>query len=192
MRTPTLVIITGPPASGKTTLAKRLSMQFGVFMLHRDGLKETLFDSLGFQDREWSRKLGGASYELLYYLLRSILDVKVDAIVESNFKHGLHSEKFRGLQKKYGFRVVQVVCRCDAETGLKRFRARVEKGERHPGHVDHVNFDEVKEMIERWDYTPLAVEGEVIEVDTSHFENVEYQKIEKALKKSLAPEKINV
>jgi predicted kinase len=54
----TLILVTGPPASGKTTLAQPLARQLGVPLLGKDTVKEALFDTLGTGDRAWSRRLG--------------------------------------------------------------------------------------------------------------------------------------
>ena len=64
-----LIIVSGPPASGKTTLSRRLAADLRLPLVQRDSFKEIMFDTLGWQDRAWSQRLGGASYELLYYAL---------------------------------------------------------------------------------------------------------------------------
>ncbi|HEX8858768.1 MAG TPA: AAA family ATPase [Actinomycetes bacterium] len=47
----TLVLVTGPPASGKTTLARPLAFSLGLPLLGKDTIKEALFDTLGNGDR---------------------------------------------------------------------------------------------------------------------------------------------
>ena len=53
-----LVVVAGPPGTGKTTLAAKIAEDFRLPLITKDGIKESLFDSLGTGDREWSRKLG--------------------------------------------------------------------------------------------------------------------------------------
>jgi dephospho-CoA kinase len=43
----TVILITGHPATGKTTLAHYLAQELGLPLLWRDGLKEKLADTLG-------------------------------------------------------------------------------------------------------------------------------------------------
>lgn len=61
---PVLVIVLGAPGAGKTTLARRIAAEIGWPLLVRDDIKEILFDTLGWSDRQWSRKLGGASWRM--------------------------------------------------------------------------------------------------------------------------------
>ena len=51
------VIITGPPASGKTSLGIKLVTELKLPFIFKDGIKELLFDSLGWKDRDWSKNL---------------------------------------------------------------------------------------------------------------------------------------
>ncbi len=66
-----LIIILGPPGTGKTTLGKRIAKDLNLPFVHKDGIKELLFDKLGWSDRVWSRKVGIAitftSYEAYTY-----------------------------------------------------------------------------------------------------------------------------
>lgn len=61
-----LILISGFSCTGKTTLAKLIAKRYSLPLIGRDDIKESLYNSLGYKDREWSKKLGIASYDLLY------------------------------------------------------------------------------------------------------------------------------
>jgi predicted kinase len=64
-QTAKLTIILGSPASGKTTLARRLGVHWSVPVFCKDDVKEALFEALGQGDRAWSRRLSEASFTTL-------------------------------------------------------------------------------------------------------------------------------
>ena len=59
-RIPLLVVVTGPLAAGKTTIARGLSAELGLLLLEKDAIKEHLYETLGYRDRQVSRELGTA------------------------------------------------------------------------------------------------------------------------------------
>ena len=172
MTNPLLIIISGHPSTGKTTLGKRLAQELNLCFISRDDLKESLFDNLGWKDREWSKKLGIASYKLLYHFIESLLVAGHSFIAESNFDPEYDTSRFLELKRKYGFNSFQVQCKTDGEVLFQRFKVRSESGERHPGHVDHLNYKEFKETFLTKEIPSLDIGGTVLEVDTTDFERV--------------------
>jgi len=55
------ILVTGPPAAGKSTMAELLSDRLKLPALSKGRVKELLFDYVGFQSREGKVNLGVAS-----------------------------------------------------------------------------------------------------------------------------------
>jgi len=62
------ILVAGMPASGKSTIAVRISESLGIPMLSKDSIKEMLFDDLGFHSRAEKVQLGTAA--MAHYVLR--------------------------------------------------------------------------------------------------------------------------
>jgi predicted kinase len=174
---PPLVIVTGPPASGKTTLGRALALRLNMPFLYKDGIKETLFDTLGWSDRAWSRKLGVATYALLFHFVEMELAVGRSLLVESNFDVARAGPPFLALRERYGFRPVQVCCVTEGEVLLERVRSRAATDERHPGHDELANMAELEPVLLRGRLDPLPLDGALIEVDTTDFTRVDVEAI---------------
>jgi predicted kinase len=146
-----LVLVTGAPAAGKSTVAGALSDALGLPCFSKDTIKETLFDTLGVGDVEWSQRLGKAAVEIL---LTVVADLPA-AIVDCNLDPA-GASRFVGPDVV----VVEVFCRVPSEIATRRFAART----RHGGHRDHERVHEVASWIAQ--AAPLGV-GALLEVDTA-------------------------
>ncbi len=182
-----LIIITGLPGTGKTSLGKKIADQYKLPFITRDAIKERLFDVLGWSDRAWSKKLGQVSYVLMDFMIEAILSTGRSLIVESNFKPEYDNAKFKDWQVEYHYQIIQLVLSSQGEILLKRFKKRVASGERHPGHVDQVNYTnaEFKALLLSGLSEPLDISGEVIKIDTTDFSVISYEEISALIKKSL-------
>jgi predicted kinase len=180
MSAPFLLIVSGLPCSGKTSIAERLAVDLGLPLLTKDGIKEQLFNTLGWKDREWSRKLSQASVELLLYFTESQLAVGKSLIIECNFQPDLAAPRFRAMQARYTAVMFQVFCRADTDTLFTRFRDRT--GTRHPGHADEQYLAEFHELLARTPQQTLDLGCPVAVVDTTDFKNVDYPALLKAVR----------
>jgi predicted kinase len=186
MPKPVVIVITGPPCVGKTTIARRVAERFSLPWMGKDMVKELLFDTLGWQDREWSKKLSRASIVVLFQFLEAQVAARRSCIVESNFKAEYDTARFLDLRKRYEFDVVQIECLCDGQVLFERFKRRAESGERHPGHSDHACYDEFREMLLRGRSEPLRIGGRRVEIDTTDLEGIDYQALFTEIAQALA------
>jgi predicted kinase len=174
VRQSTLVIVSGLPASGKTTLARWLAAELQLPLISRDDIKERLFESLGWSDREWSKRLGNASWDLLYWFVEAQLTAGQECIIESNFNPAWDSERISALADQNRSRLVQIHCHADSDVLVERYLGRVASGERHPGHVDHVTIDEQRDRLLAAKPEPLTIDGKTILVDTTDPSRIDY------------------
>jgi predicted kinase len=140
--------VTGLPCTGKTTVARQLAAALGLPLVTKDDIKERLFDTLGWSDRTWSRKLGGATYEVLYYVIEAILAGDASLIAESNFPPDLAGLRLAEIAARRPFRTGMVECIARAETLRRRWRERAEAAIRHPGHNDAAALEEFLQLVD--------------------------------------------
>lgn len=164
-----LIIVTGPPCSGKTTLARHIADKTYLPLVAKDDIKETLFNALGWKDREWSKRLGTATFELLFYYSQALLSAGCSHIIEANFIPDFHNARFLELKQKYAFETLEIHCHADQAVLRERFHTRSESGRRHPGHVDHLNYAEFDNLNLNERHRALNIGGTVLEIDTTAF-----------------------
>jgi predicted kinase len=172
-----LIVVTGHPASGKTTLAGRLAGDLNLPLITKDLIKETLYDSMGTGDRERSRQLGHASFEVLFAVLEALLAAGTSCIIEANFDPVHAGLALDELRSRHRFSIVQILCHADDEVLVERFVARDASGDRHPGHVDGNAEAEIRARLAEGPLRPLDIPGPVIEVDTTEIGSIDYDTI---------------
>ena len=178
---PLVIVVNGLPATGKTTLARRLANDLSLPLLAKDVIKETLFETLGWSDREWSRRLGAATMALLYRLFEEQLRAGQPCVIESNFYPDRDTQRFRDLAELYPFNPFQILCVSDGPTLYARYCERALSSERHPGHVETHNLNEHRELLLRGRIEPLSIGGALYELDTTDFAAMDYERLSAAI-----------
>ena len=98
------VVVSGPPASGKSTLAPALAVELDLPLLAKDVVKDALVEVLGAPDLARSRELGRAAV----HALLAVAATAGRAVLESVW-HGYARAPLAALPGP----VVEVFCRCD-------------------------------------------------------------------------------
>lgn len=156
MRSPLFVVVSGPPASGKSTLAPQLAAGLHLPLIAKDTIKDALMSILPTPDVEASRQVGRAAVKAM---LAVAATSPPGAVIESNFYRSAAREELRRLPGT----IVEVFCRCDASVAAERYRARA--GTRLAGH-----FDSVRTTDELWNdevNEPVAAGWPLLDVDTN-------------------------
>lgn len=154
-----MVVVTGMPAAGKTTIAETLSRDVALPLLSRDRIKERLYDTLGVGDVEWSGRLGRAAFALLFDGARVLIESGHAVVLEANFFRGTEQEFF----SLPPHRVVQIHCAAPLDILVARYTERP----RHQGHHDAEKVKELPSRFRSGAHEPLDLPGDLILVDTT-------------------------
>jgi predicted kinase len=150
------VVVSGPPASGKSTLAPALARELALPLVAKDTIKDALMSALPVADVEASRHIGhGAVAAMLAVAAES----PIGAVIESTFYRSVAAEALGLLPGA----LVEVFCRCEQAVADERYRRRA--GTRPAGH-----FDAARTADELWNdevAEPVAGGWPVLEVDTN-------------------------
>lgn len=162
-----IVLVSGPPASGKTTIARPLAEALGFALLTKDDIKESLFTSMNGEpgDVTFSRRLSEAAMDLLWTLAPHCPQV----VLEANFRTQSARERSQAadLISLPGTRLVEVFCRIPLDEAARRFAQRA-RDERHPAHaLREMTVEQLAAYAEPFALSP------VIEVDTSRTVDVD-------------------
>ncbi|MET8191556.1 MULTISPECIES: AAA family ATPase [unclassified Streptomyces] len=150
-----IVLVSGAPGVGKTTLALPLAEELRFPLLSKDHIKESLHDSLDAPaDPASSRQLGAAAVQLIWALAARC----PEAVLEANFlpRHPDTRPHLDSLAAT----VVEVYCWCPPVEAARRYAERAAGA--HAVHVVHELRPEVLAQYDR----PLGY-GPVITVDTT-------------------------
>jgi hypothetical protein len=156
----TLIVVSGAPGTGKSTIARELGAALGLPVLSLDPIKEALADVLGLGDEDWSNRVGDAAAEVVFRLAADF----PDAVAEGWWRG---ARRDRVVAEFAG--AVEVFCRSDPDLAAARSLARREGG-RHRIHRDMINPAGAGSAAHiaslAGTVTPLRLGGPLIEVDT--------------------------
>lgn len=193
-----IIVLTGMPATGKSTVCRALTREFGFPIVEKDAIKEQLFDTLGFSCYAEKRALDHAANAVVIHMVERILEAGGSAIVDNNFDTE-SGRKFSALLERYAPKCVCVFLRGDLDVLHERYTKRDNSHQRHLGHVLQEHYppregdslyytmtrDEFYEKFMKRGMDSFTCPGGRIEVDTTDFSRVDTEAIVAEVKKML-------
>lgn len=129
MRKPLLLVVAGPPATGKTSLSRRLGDALALPVVCRDAIKEGVAHTTGCVVHSGTAE-AAQLFDVFYEVVDKLLDRGVSHIAEAAFRADIAGSELAERQRRAELKLIR--CVAPAEVWFERFRAR---GER-PGHRD--------------------------------------------------------
>lgn len=167
--TPRLILISGMPATGKTTLAQLVANALAWPLFTKDQFKELLFDTGAYDaasvERAHSRIIGTQAVALLGSVADTLLGAGVSVILESNFLPQLAARDVSRITRDVEVR--QIYCTVAPSLFLARYEARAASGSRHPVHLDTEALPELVARVGTELHGPIPLDAPLLTVDTT-------------------------
>lgn len=163
---PQLIIISGPPGAGKSTLARPLARRLQLPLFEKDTIKERFADALGEYSTGMSRPLGLAAISQLFAIANELLRVGNGLVIESSFHKGLAEADFAPLLLMADATLIHV--RADDAVLLSRFERRMADPERHLIHHDGNRLGDLRHYLAEGLTDPLDLDIRRIIIDTTY------------------------
>lgn len=192
-----LILITGLPATGKTSFARYLSRKMEIPMASKDIIKEHLFDTVGFKNRNEKVALGIAAMDIMYHFAEIQLELGKPVILENNFEN-ISRPGLLKIIEKYNCKTITIRFHADMQILSERFLVRDRSPERHRGHVINtrypedkdpvlieiqpINIDKYYSAMKQRGMEDFSVGGMEITVDSTDFSKVSYNAIYEEIK----------
>lgn len=126
-----LIIITGAPASGKSSIAETVGKRLNIRAISKDGFKISLFEKYGFTNHSEKKKLSIKGEKMMHDTIREYVDKSTDLIVDNNFKDFNELRNILEASEKE-VHVICVYCVADYVILAERYNERISRGDRHP------------------------------------------------------------
>ena len=143
---PMLVVVTGRPASGKTTLAHALAKAIRCPLISRDEIKEGFINTLKSSGQSHS-DINGYIYTTFFSTVELLLNKRVTLVAEAAFQHKVWLPKLEALRKVARIRLIH--CTIDPQLAKSRFVERSTMDAERVQYHDDLTVEAAREAIER-------------------------------------------
>jgi predicted kinase len=119
-----LIVLSGPPCSGKSTLADQLAMIFGALVLDIDQLRQIVIP-----DSRQSQEHRDIAYRCMHLISEKLLEAGASTIImTATYSRRRPRQWLRSLADSKSTQVCILACHVSPEIAIARFRSRA------PGH----------------------------------------------------------
>lgn len=187
----TLILIAGPPATGKTYLVNLITeIQPKLYKITPDELKEDIADSKGFNNLVEKASLENIVWKAYYQAIDAYMMVGKKVILSEYPFSNKQKSQLNELAKKYSYDILTVRLVADFEVLWERRLKRDREEDRHLSHImTHYHFGDTldnreladnqitkvgfRNIIDTRDYNHFEL-GKLFEFNVSDFSKVDY------------------
>jgi len=174
MNKPSLIVVTGRPASGKSTLAHLLAKEINYPLIARDELKEGYINTLDIQHDPFDNEAALHIYHSFFEVIDLLMAKNISLIVEAAFQDHLWKPQLLRLGDKAEIRIIS--CTIELDLAKARFKDRLlANPDRHKFHGD--NQHKESGGLQTDAYVPINMDVPTLRVDTTQDYKPEFLQI---------------
>jgi predicted kinase len=166
MAIPTLAVVSGPPGTGKTTLAHEMAQALGCPAICRDEIKQGMVHATPEFEPGPDDPLNWPTLTAFFDVLGVLLRAGVTVIAEAAFQDKLWRPNLEPLADLAQIRVIR--CTVDAATAHDRIAQRAQQSTHRAAHADHDLLKAIAAREHSLDsFVPISLDVPTLTVNTT-------------------------